>query len=63
MHMASISVSVVPYLSEGQDFGSRIFSVVIRQGPWLGPNAGRAGRQDYGWKLFVADGFQYVVGF
>ena len=50
--MASISVSVVPYLSERQDFVERTFSVVIRQDPLLGSNAERADRQDCGWKLF-----------
>ena len=53
MHMASISVSVVPYLSEWQDFVECNFSVVTRQDPLLGCNAERADRQDCGWKLFV----------
>ena len=51
--MASISVSVVPYLSEWQDFVECNFSVVTRQDPLLGCNAERADRQDCGWKLFV----------
>ena len=53
MHMASISVSVVPYLSEWQDFVECNFSVVIKQDPLLGCNAERADRQDCGWKLFA----------